>query len=261
MKFFASLILFLALTSCETFGNKKANADLARLHLKHGTELMSEGRFEQALSEMLKADELYPRDPEILNHLGLAYFFKKDMDRAISNLQLSTELKKDYTEAYNNLGRVLIEAGKTKEARTYLEKAASDLTYTFPDKVYFNIGLSYYSENEFKSSIPYFAKSIELNRDQCLAYTFYGKAHFEMESYKKASLILDRALKRCRLEFNEDAYYISAISTFKAGRVEDGIAKMEELLRYHPKGPWAEKAVAALQIMKLNRTKAHESTR
>lgn len=257
-----STLFFLSLIGgCAMFSQSKENLELAKLHLQLGSSHMNEGRFERALAEMLKAYELAPEDPEVLNHLGLAYFFKNDFPKAITHLQHATEIKKDYTEALNNLGRVLIETGKYKESRAYLERAASDLSYSYPDKVYLNIGLSYFMDKDYKSSAPYFARSIELNRDQCLAYTYYGKSHYEMEQFKQASLILDRAIKRCKVEFNEDAYYFSAISTFRAGRVEDGIAKMEEFLKYHPKGTWAEKAVSALEIMKLNRTKGHESFR
>lgn len=259
-KFFCFLFI-LCLAGCETFFSSKEDVELARLHLQMGSQHMSEGSYERALAEMLKAKELSPRDPLILNHLGLAYFFKKDLNNALANLFLANEIKENYTEGLNNLGRVLVEANRCKEARTYLEKASSDLTYPEPDKVYFNIGLSYFVDKDFKSSIPYFAKSVELNRDQCLAYTYYGKAHFEMDQHKQASLIFDRAIKRCKIEYNEDAYYFSAISTYKTGRVEDGIAKMQELLKYHPRGPWAEKAMSALQIMKLNRTKYYESFR
>lgn len=243
------LLLSFTLSFCST--SKEQNEKVAYSHFKLGVTLISQGKKEQGLEQLLLAKRNDPENPLILNHLGLAYFFMNEHEHAIVTLKEAIEKNPNYSEAQNNLGRVYIEIRDYKSAQYHLDKAASDLTYANKDKVWLNFGLSFFKQNQFEKSEPFFLKSITANRNNCLAYNYYGRSLVEREQYKKAAKALDQAIYHCQKKGFDEPHYYSAISFYRLGYTKRAIARLEEGKKKFPNGPNRQKIDEMINLMEI----------
>ncbi len=219
------------------------------LHLQTGTSLLSDGNFPQALSELLIAENLDPENATIQNNLGLVYFFRERTDLAETHLRKALKLLPEYTDARNNLARVLIERGKYNEAIQEAQIANNDLTYPNPEKPLINLGVAQFKLAHFEVAKRNFQKAVEIQRDNCLAQSYYGRTLYELRDYRRAAEALDRAVGFCqRSQFDEPHYY-SALSYFELGQNEKAQARFEELLKLYPQGKYVDKAKTMLDTI------------
>ena len=233
----------------------KEDQTLAHSHFTLGVKLLTQNKKEQALEQLLLAKELDPDNSLILNHLGLAYYLMKEFEHSIIELKSALNKKPDYSEAHNNLGRVYIDVKDFKRAQYHLNKAALDLTYAKKDKVWLNLGLSFFFQNKYKKSESYFLKSISMNRNNCLAYNYFGRSQVEQENFKKAAKALDQAIYHCRQRGFDEPHYYSAISFFRLGYKSKAIARLQESQKKFPNGPNRKKIDEMINLMKITDTK------
>lgn len=247
-----SVLITLALSHC---ASKKGSEEEAYSHFKIGVSLLAKNKKSEGLDHLLKAKELDPNNALFLNHLGLAYFLMGEYEHAVVALEQSIDADPKYSEAHNNLGRVYIEIKNFALARKHLKEAASDLTYSHKDKVWLNMGLSYFHQGEYKTSENHFLKSISMNRENCLAYNFYGRALIEQEKYEKAAKALDQAIYHCRDKGFDEPHYYSAIAFFRMGFKSKAIARLQEGRKRFPDGPNRQKIDEMINLMKITETR------
>ena len=217
--------------------------------------MLSQDKKETALEQLLKARDLDPDNALFLNHLGLAYFFLGENEQAILALKEAVDKKADYSEAHNNLGRVYIEIRDFNKARKHLALAAKDLTYGSKDKVWLNLGLSYFFEGHFQKSQNYFVKSISFNRDNCLAYNYYGRSLLEGEEFNKASKALDQAIYHCRKKGFDEPHYYGAVALYRLGYTAQALARLQEGRKLFPRGENKTKMDEMINLLRVTDTK------
>jgi Tfp pilus assembly protein PilF len=247
MRILLGSLLVCTLAGCVSFSENK---EAAELHLKIGQGHLSSGNYPQALAEMISAEKLDPSNPIIQNSLGLSYATRDRLDLAEVHLRRAVELKSNYSEARNNLGRILTERGKYAEAATELQKVLADLTYASPDRAYTNLGIVKFKTSEFELAKKYLQKSLDLQRENCLAQSYYGRCFYELQDYRRSAETLDKAVGYCqRVQYDEPHYY-SALSYYQLGQSQKAEARMEELIKLYPDGKYVEKAKTALETMR-----------
>ncbi len=247
-----SLLLPLGWLGCTS---NQDNSNLAYSHFQLGVTLLSKGQKEKALEQLITAKDLDPDNALIHNHLGLGYFFQKEYEHAIISLKNAIDINPSYSEAHNNLGRVYIEIKDFARARKHLNQAAADLTYANKDKVWLNFGLSYFFQNKYEKSETFFLKAISMNRENCLAYNYYGRSQIEQERFKKAAKALDQAIYHCRVKGFDEPHYYGAIALFRLGYKSKAIARLQEGRKKFPHGPNRAKLDEMINLMKLTETK------
>ena len=162
------LIFSLFITSaCASL--RERDAEKAELYLKIGASQFEGGNYPAALTALLKAEELDGRNPVIQNTLGITYFARQKNDVAEQHLRRALELNNKYSEARNNLSRVLIQQGRYKEAEKEVHVVLDDLTYPSVDKAYINLGLSQFNQKEYDEAKESFLRAINVTRDNCVA--------------------------------------------------------------------------------------------
>ena len=223
---------------------------MAQLHLQMGLSQMNSGNYPQALSEMLTAENLDPDNPVIQNNLGLAYFVRERYDLAEEHIQKALSLKSDYTDARNNLSGVLAERGRFDEALAAAQKAADDLTYPSPEKPLINMGIVYFKTQKYDLAKKSFLRAMTLQRDNCVANSYYGRSLYELKALKPAADALDHAVGFCqRSQFDEPQYY-SALTYFELGQKQKAEARLEELIRLYPQGNYVNRAKSMLETIR-----------
>ena len=133
------------LTGCASWNQDK---DKAELYIRMGSSLIEEGNYPGALTALLKAKEMDPSNPLVYNELGQVYFMRERYETAEQQFRKAVSLQKEYTDARNNLARVLIEEGKYAEAEKEINTVLADLTYGSTDRAYVNLGLAKFNQKQ-----------------------------------------------------------------------------------------------------------------
>jgi tetratricopeptide (TPR) repeat protein len=78
--------------------------------------LVQMGRFDEAFELYRQASELDPLSSAIHSDVGLAWYFARDYDRAIAELQKTIEADATFSRTYHYLAKVYAQVGKYAEA-------------------------------------------------------------------------------------------------------------------------------------------------
>lgn len=249
----AILAICVALGSWGTLGCShltREEEDRSRLLLRMGVSQMEAGDFPNALRTMLEAEKLNPDDAVIQNNLGLAFFYRDRLDMAEKHLRLAVTKSPEYTEAANNLGRILSERGKNTEAIALLRKAQTDLTYAKPAKISVNLGIALFRHRQFEEAREQFRKTLEYGRDNCLAQSYLGRTYFETKDYKNAAETLDRAVSFCKASQFDEPHYYSALAFYQLGQKEQAESRLEEVSKIYSQGKYTEQAKTMLETIR-----------
>ncbi len=90
-----------------------------------GLAYLKQGAFSQAVEQFHAALEYQPDLPEAYYNLGLAYLRLEDREKAIQAFRKAARFRPSYVAAHSSLGKVLLEAGRTDEARLSLERVVT----------------------------------------------------------------------------------------------------------------------------------------
>src|SRR6185312_4061003 len=101
MKRFGFTVLLISLVSCSTVG--KTDRERAGLHLQIGSGYLQKGLYPQAMNELLKAQDLDPHNPLVLNNLGLAYYVRGKVKQAEEKFRAAINELPKFSDAKNNL--------------------------------------------------------------------------------------------------------------------------------------------------------------
>lgn len=215
-----------------------------------GTAFFQNGRYPQALQEFLLAEELDPDHPAIQNNLALSYFVREKFELALKHINRAIELKQNYTEAYNNRSRILIELGRFAEAIKDADVVVADLTYPQPVRGLNNKALALFRQGSFNESRQLAIKAVQLDRKSCLSQILLGRSELELDDIKAAARSLDRAIEVCGDDTLDEAAYFAGLAHFKLGAQEKAIARLEKIIKTSPNGQFAKKAKSLLEIMR-----------
>jgi Tfp pilus assembly protein PilF len=173
---------------------------------------------------------------------------REKYDQAEIHIRKAIELEPNFTDAKNNLGRILIEKKKYPEAKKYLNEVLEDLTYPMPGKAYINLGLAYFGEGTFLEAKDYFLKAINYDRENCLAQNYYARALLELKDYKKALTSFDKAEAFCAKQSFDEPSYFSAVTSYRMGEVYKAKLKFEALVEKN--SSYREKAEQMLEVLR-----------
>lgn len=238
------------LSACNTSPKDVQSVDL---YVQLGVTQLEKGYPKQALISFQKAEKIDEANADVQYQLGVTYSRLKKPALALPRFQKAVQLDPKFTEARNHLVRSLIEADHYKEAHKELKTVMADLTYTKPAYTWTNAGYLSFKEKQYKEAISYLQKAIRLDKNNCLTYTVYGRAFYELKNYKAALPAFDAALPLCKKDQNDEAHYFAGLSYYKSGDKNRGIALMNETILLYPEGNYQAMAKSALEMMKFNR--------
>ncbi|MGP8154636.1 MAG: tetratricopeptide repeat protein, partial [Smithella sp.] len=134
------------------------------------------------------------------------------------------QITKDNYLAHNNLGAVLLDGGKTKEAFSHFNEALR-LNPDYPIALY-NRGTAYYKMGQDQLAIEDFNKAVHLKEDYADAYNNRGNVYLSLGQYQLAIEDFNRAV---RLKPNYvEAYYSRAVVYLNQGRRELGCSDAQK---------------------------------
>ena len=240
--------LVLSLVGCRTAPSKEKQ-ERAALHMQIGTGYLSKGLYPQAMTELMRAEQLDPQNPYVQNNLGISYYVRGRFKQAESRFRQAIKFEPKFSDAKNNLARTLIDQKEYPEAIKLLHDVEGDLTYQAPEKTYSNLGMAYFEMGNFKKAGEYLERSMQIRRESCTTANYYGRTLFETKKIKESAKVLDQAIEYCRTAKFEDPIYYSAMSYFTLGQKEKTKARIDELLKDYPKSKYVAKAKGMLELL------------
>ena len=200
------------------------------------------GKFElvsEISSDLIKS---FPNSDILLNLIGLSNRELKNYNISENAFKRLTKIQPNYPDGFNNLGAVLLDQRKTKEAKKCFERAIF-LNKNYAE-AYNNYGNVFIKEGEFDKAIPQIKKAINLNPNYFQAYlnlgnAFYQNKKFEyaIKSYKKALEISPNLI---------DAIYNIGNCFIGLGELKKGLVEFKKILSRYPKNLKSKYKIATI---------------
>lgn len=214
------VLLACVLVACTTKNMEKQKEISEKTRLL-GEAYLREQKYQEALREFLKAEELYSDDHFLYDDLGLTYLALGRYELAIQHFQKALQISPDYTPAHNNMGNAYAAQKQWDKAIEQYQIAADSLLYATPYIPLSNIGFVYYQQKKYDLAETYYRKALKAKRD-----------------YINALIGLART------------YMVT-------GRVTDAIEKLEYALELSPEGALVHLYLAEAYRMNRNYKKAY----
>ena len=191
----ARLIVFLLAVSLLASGCalNQASKNKTLYHFEMGQSFYAENNFTGALVEFSEAEKLTPKDPNLLNYLGLTLFRKGRFDLAEAKYLRAIELKPSFSEARNNLGVNYLEMKRWDDAIAQFKTVQDDLFYQGQESTAINLGLAYLGKGDNEQALALLRNAVGKNPsdprtrlDLGRVYFALGKTELAIGEYKKA---------------------------------------------------------------------------
>lgn len=219
----------------------QAKADL-------GKSLVAQGNLTAGLNELLKAVELDPNNPETQNELALAYREMNLYSQAITHFEKATELRADYSEAYNNLGTVYLILAKWDRAINCFRNALRNTIYATPHFAHNNLGLAYHEKGEFKKAVESYLKAIQFQPSFSRAFHNLGVTYEAMNEWDEAIEAYKESIRHAP-EDPRSHFYLGKVY-LKTKKPSLAIEKFEETIRLDKSNTFAPEAKRLLGKIK-----------
>jgi tetratricopeptide (TPR) repeat protein len=237
---FLLIAVLFTLMSCASRKNKMDK--MAQIHFNAGTQSLMNRDYTDALNNLLKSNELGKNNPEILNNLGMAYYFKGDHELALRCLKKSLELNPRNSDAKTNIASIYFEQGRLQDAEAIYKDVLKDLTYDKQARTYYNLGvLELEKKNNPKSAENYFKLSIKETEDYCPSHYKLGTIYYSRREFNKAYRSFREATMGTCLN-SAAAHYQQALSMIELRKFTDARLKLDEVQTRFAKTPYAVSA-------------------
>ncbi|MBI5640481.1 MAG: tetratricopeptide repeat protein [Nitrospirae bacterium] len=233
-----SIVLFLAVClvpACASV-DYETRVQNAGAHFKIGLAYLNDNKVQQAYVEFHKANELDPKNKEVLNAIGIIYLLNFDeTQKAITYFQKAVDVDHDYSEAYNNLGYAYEKMGSYDTAISFYKKALANPMYATAEKAYINIGNANYRLGKFDVALQSFKEAIKRAPANSLPYLRLALCYNAMGRYGEASTAMTQAIA-LDPEYNGDKAKAAEDLTLRGlratGNDEKDIKDYIEILKY-----------------------------
>ena len=217
-------------------------------HYQMGQSFYAENNFTGALVEFSEAEKLTPKDPSLLNDLGLTYFRKGRYDLAEPKYLRAIELKPDFSEARNNLGVNYLEMKRWDDAIGQFKIVQDDLFYQGQGGTAINLGLAYLGKGDYQQALALLHAAVGKDPSDPRTRLDLGRVYFALD---KTELAI--AEYRKALELNgsyASAYYNLALAQVKLKESAAAKRSFKEVIRIAPDSEIGQLSREYLDLLK-----------
>lgn len=226
--------LLFVLVSCASNKDRELKTRQASLYFGAGTQALMERQYTEALTNLLKADELQPENAEILTNLAMAYYFKGERAEAISTLNKALKFDPKNSDAKVNLASIYFEDNRIPESEALYKEVLKNLTYDKQARTYYNLGLiELEKKNNSKAAENYFRLSLKEDINYCPSHLKLGMIQYDRRMFNQALATFREATMGTCFESPAPHYY-QGLTLIELRRFEDARMKFEEVSnRFH----------------------------
>lgn len=241
----STLCILALLVSCSSA--QKKQKEKADLYFGAGTQSLMNQEYTDALTNLLKANELDPENPEIINNLAMAYYFKGEKDLAIKSLKKSIEIK-DNSDAKVNLASIYFENGDVNTAEKIYKTVLKDLTYDKQARTLYNLGLIELKRGKNVGAENYFKKSVKEDSSYCPAFFQLGMLNYQRRQFESAlKNFREATIGTC---YDQPAsHYYQGLTLNGLKRYHEAMMKFDEIDARFKSTVYAAKARKQIQLI------------
>ena len=229
-----------------------ASLDDCRINFLYGTIEFQLGKSEAALIHLTKSINLKKDYFQAYNNLGLVYQALGNTGNAIHYFSEALRISPKYIDASINLGTALQTAGKHDEAIRVFQK----MIFDNPDNIEarYNLGLCLVAKKEFRMAAECFSKALAISPDQPQLLNARGVCRQELK--------MTEAAKRDYLQaaslnlYDENSRYNAASIYFTEKKYREAEELLRETLLINENYTDAHKKIAEIYIDEKQNTKA-----
>src|SRR5439155_17868690 len=170
------------------------DVDKAAELMNRGTELLAQGKIDEAVAVYKAAARLSPEDEDMHYNLALALARQGQREAAKAEYLEALRIYPDYTEAHNNLGNLLVAEGKFDDAIEHFKEAlkiSSDNA-----SAHSNLGKALALQGKITDAIPCFREALRLKPDYLEARYNLGRAYLSQKQIDEAISEFTAILRR-----------------------------------------------------------------
>ena len=254
--------LYILLAECaQRLGNFEASSkfyeecvnkgfETDKLYFSWGCSLFSAEKTEEAKEKLLKSLRLNGDNLNTLHKLAQCFIRTKDYKTAEEFCNKALSVRKDYADAYADLGFIFYKQNLFEQAFLNFDKAAK-LSHQF-DFLFFYIANCCYKTGNKKECMKYYSKTIEYFPNHLDAYINYTIILLEENDVKEALRKVRSAYKIDRT--NQRIIWLYALTLYKTGLYQDTVLKIDEFIAQNGEDLDA-KYLKADALIKINKAK------
>ncbi len=175
-------------------------------------------KYREVLQELINSEKRNPNDAVMQLLLGQVYFlgFRRH-DDAVSHLQKAIDLKasqapadaapaeREFPEAEQMMGVVLVDQGKADLALPHFERARTNLLYATPYFAEQELGTALFKLGRHDQAVQHLTLAIQQQPDLCGAYTRLADVEEARGKDDRQQKVLEDFIARCDSERLRDA--------------------------------------------------------
>ena len=255
MKGWIGLFLFIALSGCGSSPEKLSKKKSA-IFYQYGSRQLVEGEYTIALENLLQADQMDPDNPNIINNLALAYYYKKRPVTAKKLLKKVMKMAPHHSDTLNNMGTILMKEGHLDEAEKYFKQVSEHLLFKKQFVTYHNLSKIAKKKGQIELSRSYNTKSLEEFDHYCPALFHKGLLFFQEKKWEEANKSLKEAIRGTCYNYIGSHFY-RALSLRQLNRLEQAEQILEKLKVDFPKS--AYKTKIRIELEEIRKIKSSSS--
>ncbi|WP_224981819.1 tetratricopeptide repeat protein [Geomonas agri] len=243
---FMPVVLLLLASGCAL---SKAEKNQSIYHYQMGQSFFAENNFTGALQELTEAEKLTPKNPELLNLLGLTYFRKGRYELAETKYLKAIHLRENYSEARNNLGVNYLEMKRWDDAITQFKIVQEDLFFSGQDNAASNLGLAYLGKGEYQQALAVLRGLVSKNGNDPRTRVNLGRVYFAMN---RTELAVEEYQKALQLNGSyASAHYHLGLALMKLKDAEAAKSAFQEVVRIAPDSEMGQLSREYLDLLKV----------
>lgn len=215
-----------------------------------GSELIVQGKIEEAESLFLNGINSYKDSASCYNNLGMIKLLKSEIDDSIKYLEKALELDPKILEAYQNLGSCyLYKELPDKAENMYIKALQID-----PDNfnTYHNLSTLYIQTKQYSKAKKSLEKILQLDEMNYQAAFMLGTIYLSLKEYYPAMANLLYSLK-LKEDFNNAKIALSE-AYYKMGRYKMALKELESIISSGANliSPYVKSAIILIETGKNN---------
>lgn len=183
------------------------------------------------------------------NNLGIVLVEKRKIKEATMHFREAVKIYSEFPEANKNLADVLAQAGQLDEAVRHYKQALQGK----PDwpETHNNLGLTLARQGKLEEAIEHFSRAVQMDPKAEIAHSNMALALMKLGRLDEAHAHASRALNLDPLD--AQAHYIIGVVLEGKGQLQEAARQYAEVLRLQPNHSDARSRLARIQAAKTNR--------
>lgn len=213
----------------------------------------------QALEHTLKAIQLDDENADAHHLAALLYldFCRRDarqcqLHRAEAHASEAITVRKNFREAINTLGVILIHRKDYGRAVSVLKPLTDDILYQTPENAWGNLGWAYLELGQLDAALDALSRSVAIQPNFCVGHFRLGLARSKKGDYAGASAAYTRALSvpdpRCKAL--QEAYLGRAQASVQLSQTEQAVTDLRQCVSLDATTPTGHSCQALMNQLK-----------